>query len=176
MLKMFTTQLIGQFKKIQEEEDFALEDGARLLSQALIGEGGAVYIHGSREMNAVSSEALFGKDHIPRVQPLMTNGQMENIDSTDRVLLISRYSSDQEILTVARELHELHVPIVAMATLDEENTEISELADVFLNLHAKSGLVPTDTGERVGYPASLLALYTYFALSLLISEIIAEND
>ena len=39
MLKMFTTQLIGRLKMIEEKEVYNLEDAARLLAQALVGEG-----------------------------------------------------------------------------------------------------------------------------------------
>ncbi|MFL6556676.1 MAG: DUF2529 family protein, partial [Bacillus sp. (in: firmicutes)] len=33
MLKMFTTQLTGMFKRIEEKEEYSFEDGARLLAQ-----------------------------------------------------------------------------------------------------------------------------------------------
>ena len=33
MLKMFTTQLTGLFKRIEEKEEYSFEDGARLLAQ-----------------------------------------------------------------------------------------------------------------------------------------------
>jgi hypothetical protein len=35
-MKMFTTQLTGLFKRIEEKEEFSFEDGARLLARVRI--------------------------------------------------------------------------------------------------------------------------------------------
>ena len=64
MLKMFSTQLTGLFKSIMEKEEFNIEDAARLLTQAAVGEG-TIYIYGFGEMEGVTNEALQG------IEPLL---------------------------------------------------------------------------------------------------------
>ena len=59
MLKIFSTQLNSLFKKVMEKEEFNMEDAARLLAQAAVGDG-TIYIHGFGEMDGVTKEALNG--------------------------------------------------------------------------------------------------------------------
>lgn len=61
MLKMFSTQLTGLFNRIQDKEEFSIEDGARLLAQAAVGDG-SIYICGLKEMAAVEAEATEGAE------------------------------------------------------------------------------------------------------------------
>lgn len=61
MLKMFSTQLTGLFNRLQEKEDFSIEDGARLLAQAAAGEG-TVYIFGIKEMQAVALRQFMARN------------------------------------------------------------------------------------------------------------------
>lgn len=51
MSKIFTTQLIGRLQKISEQE-LDIEDAARLLAQALVGEG-SIYIFGENDLRSV---------------------------------------------------------------------------------------------------------------------------
>ena len=72
MLKMFTTQLTGLFKKIAEKEEFSFEDGARLLAQ-----GQTIYLLGFKEMKAVEFEALEGAEPFKGAM-LLTNVEAAN--------------------------------------------------------------------------------------------------
>ncbi len=67
MLKMFSTQVSGLFKRIQEQNEFALEDGARLLAQAAVGDG-TIYLCGIGEMAAVEAEATKGAEPLAFVK------------------------------------------------------------------------------------------------------------
>ncbi|WP_332628639.1 DUF2529 family protein [Halalkalibacter flavus] len=173
MKKIFTTQLVGLFNKVDE---FLLEDAARLLSQALVGDGN-IYIHGKDEMAAVSAEALYGKESLSRVSPLFEEGRMVELDPADRVFLLSRESDDEEMVTIAEQISEQNISVVGLsATHSNKRNKWTDLVDIHLDLDVTQSLVPTDTGERIGYPSSLLALYTYFCLYLLISEILSEIE
>lgn len=59
MIKIFTTQLIGRLKMMEEKEIYNLEDAARLLAQALVGEGN-IYIYAEQGLDGVLAEALHG--------------------------------------------------------------------------------------------------------------------
>lgn len=170
MLKIFSTQLSGLFKNISQDE-FALEDAARLLAQAVIGDG-HIYIHGFKEMKGIVSEALEGIDAIANCK-VMPN--IEQISSVDRVLLFTRNSDDPEAITLAKQLEELNVPFVGVSTVhDDMKTGLQDLAHIHINLNVKRGLVPTDTGERVGFPSLLVALFAYHGIQLTLSELLDE--
>jgi hypothetical protein len=121
-MKMFTTQLTGLFKRIEEKEEFSFEDGARLLAQ-----GQNIYIVGFKEMKGVEFEALEG------AEPL--KGALTNVDAAkraDRVLLFTRHSDDQEAVELAGILHEKGIPFVAVSTPVSEDGKLEELADVHI--------------------------------------------
>ncbi|MEH7111063.1 DUF2529 domain-containing protein [Neobacillus niacini] len=167
MLKMFTTQLTGLFKKISEKEEFSFEDGARLLAQ-----GQTIYLLGFQEMKAVEFEALESAEPLKGAKVLMN---IEELSSADRVLLFSRTSSDDEAIEWASKLQELGIPFVAASTVVPDG-KLAELADVHINLQLTKGLLPDDFGNRYGYPASMAALFVYYGLKFTIDEIFAEYD
>ncbi|KMY55690.1 hypothetical protein AC623_18570 [Bacillus sp. FJAT-27231] len=173
MLKMFTTQLNGLFQRITDKEADQIEDGARLLAQAVVGEG-RIYIKGFQEMKAVEAEAVSGADSLSSIQPF---DSADAITQSDRVLLVSRFAHDSEALTTAAALEERGIPFVAVAGLIlEEKDSLYELADVFIDTKVTKGLLPSENGGRTGFPSSLAALYIYFALKLTIDEILQEQD
>jgi uncharacterized phosphosugar-binding protein len=172
MLKMFSTQLTGLFSRLQEKEEFSIEDGARLLAQAAAGEG-TVYIFGTKEMQAVGLEAVYGEEPLQSAAILTEDVELE---AADRVLVVSRYADDEEAVGVARNLQEQGIPFVAISTVSGENdvTGLENMADVHIDLRLKKGLLPDEMGNRVGYPTSIAALYIYFGLKFTIEEILAE--
>ncbi|WLR55282.1 DUF2529 domain-containing protein [Mesobacillus subterraneus] len=172
MLKMFSTQLTGLFNRLQEKEEFSIEDGARLLAQAAAGEG-TVYILGTKEMQAVALEAIYGEEPLQSAAILTENVELE---AADRVLLVSRYADDEEAVKAARNLLEKGIPFVVISTVrgENENTGLDTMADVHIDLKVKKGLLPDELGNRVGYPTSIVALYIYFGLKFTIQEILEE--
>lgn len=172
--KIFTTQLIGLLNQTLDED--ILEDAARLLSQALVGDG-SVYIYGKDEMVAVSAEALYGKEKLQNVKPLMEKGKIVELDPADRVLLISRNAYDEEMMQLIEQVSAKGILIVGMSAVqDDSKKQWTDWTDVHLHLKVENSLVPTDDGERIGYPASLMALYTYFCLHLLITDFLSEYE
>ena len=93
---MFATQLNGLFKKIQENQMESIEDGARLLSQASVAEG-TIYVYGTNEMAAISHEATTGSEPLNHCTILHPDESLERLGNMDRVLLITRYSSDPKL-------------------------------------------------------------------------------
>ncbi|MEH7493760.1 DUF2529 domain-containing protein [Neobacillus niacini] len=166
MLKMFTTQLTGLFKRIEEKGEFSFEDGARLLAQ-----GQKIYVVGFKEMKSVEFEAIEGAEPL---KGALTN--VEAATSADRVLLFTRHSDDREAVELAGTLHEKRIPFVAVSTSISEDGKLEELADVHVNLQLTKGLLPDDFGNRYGYPSSMAALYVYYGLKFTIDEILAEYE
>jgi uncharacterized phosphosugar-binding protein len=172
MLKMFSTQLTGLFKRLQEKEEFSIEDGARLLAQAAAGQG-KIYLYGTREMQAIGLEAVYGEE------PLQTAAILSDkvdLEAADRVLIVSRFADDAEALNIAYDLREKGIPLVAISTVRSESEEetLDQLADVHIDLRITKGLLPDETGNRIGYPTSIAALFVYFGLKFTIEEILEE--
>ncbi|MEH7883263.1 DUF2529 domain-containing protein [Bacillus sp. JJ1609] len=172
MLKMFSTQLTGLFKRLQDKEEYSIEDGARLLAQAAAGQG-TIYILGTREMNAIGLEAIYGEEPLQSASILTDEAELE---AADRVLIVSRYSDDSEAVRVARNLQEKGIPFVAISTVrGEADVEgLDNLADVHIDLRMTKGLLPDELGNRVGFPTSMAALFIYFGLKFTIEEILEE--
>ncbi len=171
MLKIFSTQVNNLFQKIMEKEEFNIEDGARLLAQAAVGEG-AIYIHGFGEMDGVTKEAVQGVEPLPKVAAYESNITLTH---EDRFLLFSRNSTDQEAIELAQKLQMESIPFVAVSTIVASDTDSLEtLADIHIDLRVARGLIPKDDGNRTGYPTLLVALFAYFGIKFTIEEILQE--
>lgn len=174
MLKMFSTQLSGLFNRLMDKEQFAIEDGARLLAQAAAGEG-AIYVFGTGEMLALVHEAVEGEEPLQTAE-ILTEDRLQEIETADRVLIASRFADDAEAIHIARELQAKGVPFVAISTARQEDSTngLDTLADVHIELGMKKGLLPDESGNRVGYPTSIAALFIYFGLKFTIEEILED--
>lgn len=173
MLKMFSTQLAGLFTRIQQKEEFSIEDGGRLLAQAAAGHG-YIYFYGSGEMNAVGLEAVYGEE--PLVRAAILPKEMASLKVADRVLIASRYADDDEAVQIALELQQRGIPFVGISTVRAEKAgaSLASLADVHIDLRMVKGLLPDDEGNRFGFPASMAALFVYYGLRFTIEEILEE--
>lgn len=176
MLKMFTTQLTGVFKRLYEKEEFSFEDGARLLAQGPIGDG-TIYIFGAKEMKGIEFEAVEGAEPLKWAKRLNGSGAAE-LGSADRALLFSRTSDDEEAVKLAGQLQEHGIPFVAVSTVLEGSSEggLADLADVHIDLGLKQGLLPDDFGSRYGYPSPMAGLFVYYGLKFTIEEMLSEYE
>ncbi len=176
MLKIFTTQLTGALKKVLDQNEFSFEDAARLLAQGPAGNGN-IYLLGFGEMKAVAHEALEGAEPLHSAK-IITADRLKELTNADRVILLSRYSSDEEAITAASVLAEKGIPFVAAASvLEKENSGgLAALADVHIDLGLIKGLLPDEDGSRFGFPSSILGLFVYFCLKFTIEEILEEYE
>ncbi|PLT35890.1 DUF2529 domain-containing protein [Bacillus sp. V5-8f] len=177
MLKMFSTQINGLFKKIMEGEEFAFEDCARLLAQASIGDG-TIYMHGFGEMQGILAEAICGEEPFPNAKPLYDESNTQvSLSIADRVLLFSRHSDDKEALKLAGQLRHDGIPFIAISTkIPSAEHSLDQLADVHIDLRLQKGLLPDDNGNRVGYPALMAALFVYYGIKFTLEEILSEYE
>ncbi|WNS77674.1 DUF2529 domain-containing protein [Bacillus sp. DTU_2020_1000418_1_SI_GHA_SEK_038] len=174
MLKMFSTQLSGLFKRIQEKEEFAMEDGARLLAQAAVGNGN-IYIFGANEMNAVAYEATEGQEPLKNAALWPLDRPLDDLSETDRFLIVTRNSTDDEAVKMGEILVEKQIPFVGISTILEGHG-LDDLADVHIDLKLTKGLLPDETGNRFGYPSSMAALFVYYGIKFTLDEILEEYE
>ncbi|MBY0596233.1 DUF2529 domain-containing protein [Bacillus bingmayongensis] len=175
MLKIFSTQLSGYFTRISQKEEMNIEDSARLLAQALVGDG-TVYLHGTKEMEGVVSEALHGAEPLKQAKRLIENGNQAEVTSADRVLLISRFSTDENIISLAKGLQEEGHSIVGISAIQNGEISLEQFTDVHIDTKLLKGLIPDDEGNRYGFPSLILSLFAYHGLKFTIDEIINEYE
>ncbi|MBE7104047.1 DUF2529 domain-containing protein [Bacillus cereus] len=175
MLKIFSTQLSGYFSRISQKEEMNIEDSARLLAQALVGDG-FIYLHGTNEMEGIVSEALFGAEPMKQAKRLIENGELATVTSADRVLLISRFSTDEEIIKTTKKLHEEGQSIVGISAIQEGAESLEQYTDVHIDTKLLKGLIPDDEGNRYGFPSLIVALFAYHGLKFTIDEIIGDYE
>ncbi|PWW31151.1 uncharacterized protein DUF2529 [Cytobacillus oceanisediminis] len=173
MLKMFSTQLSGLFKRLQEKEEFAIEDSARLLAQAAAGDG-KIYIYGTKEMSGIGYEATQSQEPLRDAAIWKMD---DEISETDRFIIFSRNSDDEEAIELAKTLADKDIPFVAVSTEKADSIDnLANLADVHIDLKLTKGLLPDEEGNRFGYPASMAALFVYYGIKFTIEEILAEYE
>ncbi|MFS0783885.1 DUF2529 family protein [Bacillus sp. 1P06AnD] len=169
MLKIFSTQLSGIFKTINEDE-FAFEDSARLLAQAAVGDG-HIYIAGFSELQGLIAQVSEGIDSLPACLPF---NDIDEVTSADRVLIATRNHTDKDANALAHTLYERNIPFVAMSSITDEEEGLNQLADVHIDMHVKRGLVPSETGGRIGFPHLLTALYILHGIQFTLLELLEE--
>jgi uncharacterized phosphosugar-binding protein len=177
MMKIFTTQLTGHLNRILDQEEMNIEESARLLAQALIGEG-TLYIYGYKELHGVVLEALTSTEPIARAEALLDEfGQIKNLSTEDRVLLFSYRSTDEEVISIAKNLSNQGIQTVGVSALiKNEDSGLETITDLHVDAKLRQPLIPGDDGERYGFPALMTSLYVYYALSFTIREILTEYE
>jgi len=175
-MKIFSTQLTGVFSKIVEQEELAIEDSARLLSQAILSDG-TVYIHGFEEMDAICSEAINGAEPLPSTKRLFENHQMAIVSEIDRVLLITRFSTDENAISLAEELNKKGIPTVAISAVVKDSPKsLDQTVDFHIDSKLLKPLIPDEDGTRYGFPSTMAALFAYYNLAFTIRETIKEYE
>lgn len=177
MLKIFTTQLTGVFKKIAEEEELQFEDASRLIAQSVMSEG-TIYFYGVKEFEAITLEAVEGEDRLPNTKNLKELASYDVLTPRDLVVVAARYAADGEAVDVAKQLKKKGVTIVGISSVRKEAAEhtLVEHVDVHIDLKEINRLVPISLEERVGYPILMAGLYAYFGLYLTTKEILWEYE
>ncbi|MBM7605294.1 hypothetical protein JOC75_003317 [Metabacillus crassostreae] len=177
MMKIFTTQITGHFNRILEQEEMSIEDSARLLAQALVGDG-KVYLYGHKELHGVVLEALTGSENLVGAESLLdSEGAIKEVTPADRVILFTYRSTDEEAISIAKELTSKGIQTVGVSALIK-NTDagLNQNTDLHIDAKLRQPLIPGDDGERYGFPALMTALYVYYALSFTIKEILNEYE
>ncbi|MTH54047.1 DUF2529 family protein [Bacillus mangrovi] len=175
MLKIFSTQLAGQFQRIQSQEEFSIEDGARLLAQGCAGDG-TVYVHGFSEMAAIVKEATESLEPFPGARALFNEkGEMASVQPSDRVLLFTRLASDEEAILLAQKLQQEGISTVGVSAIDVEDG-FQSAVDIHIDSKLKKPMIPAEDGSRYGFPAIMTGLFVYYALRFTVEEILGEIE
>lgn len=172
-MKMLTTQLSGLLQRIAASEEESIEETARLLAQAVAGQGN-IYFAAFEEMQSISINAQLAAEQFPGLLPWTPDTQLT---SADRVWIITRSSSNEEAFALAQKLNEAFIPFSVLANepADEEN-ELASLAYTYISLKLTKGLLPAEDGSRIVLPHALSAMFVYEAVKMKLDEILNGDD
>ncbi|RLQ86803.1 DUF2529 family protein [Planomicrobium sp. Y74] len=163
-MKIFSAQLTNLFQQIDSHQD-TLEDVARLLAQAVIGEG-TIFLAAFGEMKAVAAAALYGDEPLPSA----SEWKPESIlTSTDRVFILAKKDEGEEL---AGRLSDAAIPFAMLCTESKE----TDLPEVFLSLGIDNGIPVAETGDRTIVPHAMAALYAYHVIKLMMDKMLAEES
>ena len=175
MSKILTTQMSGLLQRIQTSEEEAIEETARLLAQAGIGQG-HVYFACFDELKAIELNACESSSPFAKLAPWTPDTE---ITEADRVIIFTRSCQDKQALTLAKKLYDAFIPFAAVASeVASEENELSELAYTYISLKIRGGILPhpTKLGERIVFPHLIAALFIYEAIKMEYDEMIADDE
>ncbi|RKD76068.1 uncharacterized protein DUF2529 [Sinobaca qinghaiensis] len=168
-MKIFATQLQGIFQSIASKQEEAFEDASRLLLQAVSGTG-TLYIAAAPSLKGTAVSLCSHPDAPEGL--VFTEDIPSGMQEADRLLLLTDQDSSMLSRQGAAGRASASSVIIGPASA-QENTELEAL-DVWLATFVRGGIVPTDTGEKQGDPASLAALFTGQLLFLYMQEMLEE--
>ncbi|QUW21148.1 DUF2529 family protein [Sporosarcina sp. Marseille-Q4063] len=170
-MKMLTTQISGLLQRIIGNNEDSIEETARLLAQATIGEG-RVILACFGEMKAVGLVAVEGVDKLVGAVPYE---QGMNIGSQDRVWILTRTARDEAALSLARILDDEFIPFAAVSSGSADDNELAELATTYISTGLTRGLLPGEDGNRIVEPQALAGLFIYEAVKISYDEMVLED-
>ncbi|SOB89927.1 uncharacterized protein DUF2529 [Ureibacillus xyleni] len=175
MSKILSTQMSGLFQKIIQSEEEAIEETARLLAQASVGQG-KVYFACFDELEAIETNALQG---IEKFANLEKWSETTVVTDVDRVCIFTPSIENPKVLNLAQTLYEKFIPfaVVSSESQDEQNI-LSNLAYTYVSMKIRGGLLPhpTNLGERVIFPYLMAGLFIYEAIKLNYDEMLSDDE
>ncbi|PSL45822.1 uncharacterized protein DUF2529 [Salsuginibacillus halophilus] len=174
MIKMFSTQLQGVFQKIQQEEE-ALEDGARLLAQAVKGSG-TLYTTATPKAAGIEAAARCAADAPAGCTPFPDDNN-KDFSPMDRVLIFSAAGEKEALTELLEQAAASFVPAVVIGpeAVDVASAEGVE-APIHIPTYATDGLVPDLDGSRFGDGTTLAGLYAFQLLALFIQDMLEDAE
>lgn len=169
-MKMLTTQLNGLLDRIAKNNEDSIEETARLLAQATVGEG-KIIIAAFDELNAVHTVAMMSEKPFLGVIPYHADLK---IGQADRVWIFTRSAHDSRALELARHLADQFIPFAAVAPENETDNELVDLAMTYISTGLLRGLLPGEDGERIVEPHALAALFIYEAVKISYDEMLED--
>ncbi|WP_329958770.1 DUF2529 family protein [Sporosarcina sp. G11-34] len=170
---MLTTQVSGLLQRISSNGEEAIEETARLLAQATLGEG-RIIIAGFGEMDVIPTAAQYSAE--PFLGIIRYKEGM-NLTKADRVWILTRTETDDDALKLANRLANQFIPFAAIASgKPDETNELANLAYTYISTGLTRGLLPSDSGERIVQPHAFAALFIYEAVKVAYDEMLSDED
>lgn len=176
MSKILSTQMSGLFRRIIESEEEAIEETARLLAQASIGQGKIYFACFDNELKAIELHALFGTEPFENISEWSPDTIITDVD---RVCIFTKSCSNADAIRLAKKLSNDFIPFAVVASEPQNNfNELTELAYTYVSMKIRGGILPhpTKLGERIIVPHLMAALFIYEAIKMNYDEMIHDED
>ena len=161
-MDLLTAQLNQLFAHLSKQQE-AIDSIAGVLAQAAAA-GGTIFIAAFGEMKAVTAVALHSKEPLAAAAEWAPASIVTDID---RVWILA---PDEEGNELAGRLSDAGIPFAFMAP----ESGSSELADAFLPLELRKGILLQDDALSVIVPHAMAALYVYQAVKSSIDRLLAD--
>jgi phosphoheptose isomerase len=171
-LKIFHTQLTGLTNRLVELTE-EIEDAARLIAQSVISDGN-IYWASDVEMSGVVIQACSAEDRIIGSQPIH-EGKIADFSAMDTLVIASASMSDTSLLTLIDKAKKAGATVIAISSNPYTESVVTAV-DFTLPTGVAHGLVPLESGKRIGSPHLLMGLYIYYHLFFAVTEILEEHE
>ncbi|SDI47449.1 DUF2529 family protein [Natribacillus halophilus] len=169
MLKSYTTQLQHVFTTIRNEEE-TIADGARLLAQALVGNGN-IYVCAGKPFASLAETIVHNQDTPGRIH-FIPWYKKEQATAADRLLVLTDGSETEEDTSQLQQLLEAYIPLVFLGPAHPRLTFVEGMEDPIVITTPSSPIVPDYDGDRRGYPTEIAIIYAYQAIIFEILDMI----
>jgi len=170
-MKIFTTQMKGLIEKLTHYEE-ELEDAARVISQSIVSDG-QIFWYGEGEMKGIVSQACSGTDSLENSLVADENTSFSNMDT---LIIASPNISVPAVKTLIDNAISAGASVITIYSYNDSAQSEHRLADFSFCTGVNQGLVPMESGKRIGSPHLLLALNLYYQLYFAVMEMLEEHE
>lgn len=167
-MKIFDTQMKGLFEKLKRYDE-ELEDAARVISQSIVSDG-QIFWYGEGEMQGIVSLACYGEDGFDN--SLVAN-ENTSFSAMDTFIVASPNISDPFVRILIDNAEGAGASVITIYSFAESDHSV---ADFSFCTGVKHGLVPMESGKRIGSPHLLVALNLYYQLYFAVMEMLEEHE
>ncbi|PYZ92471.1 hypothetical protein CR194_12420 [Salipaludibacillus keqinensis] len=167
-MKIFDTQLKALTEKLtQYDED--IEDAARILAQSIVSDG-RIYWYGENEMKGIVTQACLGED---RIADSFLADESTSFSAMDTLVVMSQDLSENMIETLTNKAVQGQSTVIGIHSNIEDSSVVD--LDFSFTTGVKNGLVPMESGNRIGSPHLLIGLHLYYKLYFAVMEMLEEH-
>ncbi|QDI91743.1 DUF2529 family protein [Salicibibacter halophilus] len=171
MIKSYTTQLQHVFHMIGKQDE-AIADSARLLAQALVGEG-KIYVLANKRFSALADTIVQNDDTLQGIER-MTWQQTDEVSTADRMLVLSDGAETEDEASRLQSLLQTHIPLAFLGPGYPNLSFVEGIEEPIAIITQSSPIVPAADGSKCGYPTEIAIIYAYQAMMFELSEMTVD--
>lgn len=172
ILKIFHTQLTSLTNRLDGLTE-EIEDAARRIAQTIISDG-RLYWASDIDMSGVVIQACSGEDRIKDSQPILDE-KMVDFSAMDTLVIASSSMSDSFLLSLIDKAKSNGATVIVISSTPQDESFMTTV-DFILPTGVVHGLVPLESGKRIGSPHLLMGVYIYYHLFFAVTDILEEHE
>ncbi len=169
-MKIFETQMKGLIEKLNRYTE-ELEDAARVISQSIVSDG-QIYWYGEGEMSGIISQACSGADGFDNS---LVADMTTSFSDMDTLIIASPNVVAPSVKDLMENASAAGSSVISIYSFDESE-QVDPIADFSFCTGVNQGLVPMESGKRIGRPHLLVGLHLYYQLYFAVMEMLEEHE